>query len=139
MYELFVDGASRGQGVKGKIGEGAIGIAIYKNRKMIGQFARGLGKTTNNQAEYEAVIHGIMLAWAADLQDPIIYSDSALVCNQVNDVWECNTESLRPYLLTIKELRETFRFRLIQRPRAELWEPDALANLFLDKLEKEAQ
>lgn len=135
VIEIFVDGAARGQGVTDQPGEGAIGVAIYRNKKMIGQFARGIGKRSNNEAEYEAVIHGLLLAWAADLQDPTVYTDSMIVAKQVNGEWQCNTPSLRPLLLTIQELREVFRFRLIQRPREELWEPDALCNLFLDKLE----
>lgn len=117
-------------------GQGAIGIAIYRNKKMIGQFARGLGECTNNQAEYEAVIHGLLLCWAADLTDPVVYTDSMVVSKQINGEWQCNTPALKPLLLTIREIQEEFRFRVIQRPRKELWEPDALCNLFLDKLEQ---
>ena len=134
MYEIFVDGASRGQGVAGKIGEAACGVAIYKNQKMIGQYARGLGKRTNNEAEYEAVLMGLLIAWAGDLQDPIIYSDSMLVVKHVNGEWNCNTENLKPLLLSIREIQEVFRFRLHQVPRKIVWEPDALCQLFLDKV-----
>lgn len=136
MIEVFCDGASRGTGVNGAVGDAAIGVAIYKNQKMIGQYARGLGKRTNNEAEYEAVIHAILLCWAADLPDPIIYSDSLVVCNHINKEWECN-ESLLPLLLSVRELQQTFRFRVQHVPRASVWEADALANLFLDQLKLE--
>lgn len=135
MIEVFVDGASRGQGAKKNVpGDAAIGVAIYKNQKMIGQIARGLGKRTNNEAEYEAVLLGVMICWAADLNDPIIYSDSALVTKQVNREWGCKNASLRPLLLSIREIQEVFRFRLQHVPRNLVWEADALANMFLDKL-----
>lgn len=136
MIEVFCDGASRGQGVKGKVGDAAVGVAIYRNKKMIGQYARGLGKRTNNEAEYEAVLMGLLLCWAADLRDPIIYSDSSLVVRQVTGEWDCNNENLRPLLLSIREIQEVFRFRIQHVLRSNVWEADALANLFLDKLLK---
>ena len=52
--EVFCDGASRGQGQK-KVGDAACAVVVYKNRKKIAQFARGLGHRSNNEAEYEAV------------------------------------------------------------------------------------
>ena len=133
LVEVYVDGASRGQGTE-VMGEASCGIVIYKNRKLIGSFARGLGKRTNNEAEYEAVLNAIMMCWAADLQDPIIYSDSKLVVNQVNGSWSCDTVELLPYLITIQDIREVFRFRLQHVPRREVNNADWLANEFLDKL-----
>ncbi len=55
LIEVFCDGASRGQGQK-RIGEASCSAIVYKNKKKIAQFARGLGPRTNNEAEYEAVI-----------------------------------------------------------------------------------
>lgn len=133
MITVVVDGAARGQGTPAG-GEAALGVAIYKNNKLLGQYARGLGRRTNNEAEYEAVLAGVLLCWAGDLVDPIIYSDSAVVVKQVNGVWECRTESLRTLLLSIREIQEVFRFRLVQVPRKMVAEADHLANLFLDKL-----
>ena len=59
IIEVFCDGASRGQGQK-KVGEAACAVTVYKNRKKIAQFARGLGPRGNNEAEYEAVISGLL-------------------------------------------------------------------------------
>lgn len=132
--EVFCDGASRGQGQK-KFGEAACSAVVYKNRKKIAQFARGLGPRTNNEAEYEAVIAGLLICSMADLVDPIIYTDSAVVANQVNGRWKCKNDALIPLLMTIEEIRDEFNFRVVQVKRSFVWEPDALANAFLNGLE----
>jgi ribonuclease HI len=131
--EVFCDGASRGQGQK-KFGEAACAAVVYKNRKKVAQFARGLGFRTSNEAEYEAVIAGLLICSMADLYDPIVYTDSAVVANQVNGVWKCRNETLIPLLMTIEEIKSEYNFKLVQVPRAFVWEPDALANTFLNQL-----
>lgn len=131
--EVFCDGASRGQGQK-KIGEAACATVVYKNRKKVAQFARGLGARSNNEAEYEAVIAGLLVCSMSDFIDPIVYTDSAVVANQVNGIWKCKNDALIPLLMTIQDIREEYKFRLLQVPRYLVWEPDALANQFLDQL-----
>lgn len=141
LIEAYVDGASRAQGTRDdtgtvRRGEAACGITIYRNRKLIGSFARGLGKRSNNEAEYEAVLNCIMMCWAADLADPIIYSDSLLVVKHINGDWDCNVAELLPYLLTIQDISEVFRFRVrhVLRSDAGIKHADWLANEFLDAL-----
>lgn len=136
--EVFCDGASRGQGQK-KFGEASCATVVYKNRKKVAQFARGLGARTNNEAEYEAVIAGLLICSMSDFVDPIIYTDSAVVANQVNGNWQCKNEALVPLLMTIQDIREEFSFRVIQVNRSFVWEPDMLANQFLDELELKKQ
>lgn len=133
--EVFCDGASRGQGQK-KFGEAACATVVYKNKKRIAQFARGLGKRTNNEAEYEAVIAALLICSMSDLVDPIIYTDSAVVANQINGKWKCKNASLLPLLMTIEEIRSEYKFRVVQVPRAFVWEPDALAGEFLNQLQE---
>lgn len=133
--EVFCDGASRGQGQK-RFGEASCASVVYKNRKKIAQFARGLGQRTSNEAEYEAVISGLLICSMADLLDPIIYTDSAVVANQVNGKWQCRNDTLMPLLMTIEEIRSEFNFRVVQVKRSFVWEPDQLANTFLDQLQE---
>ena len=133
-FEVFCDGASRGQGQK-KVGEAACSVVVYKNRKKIAQFSRGLGPRGNNEAEYEAVIAGLLISAMADLVDPIIYTESAVVANQISGKWECKNKLLIPLLMTIEDIRSEYNFRILQVPRSFVWEPDALANAFLDELE----
>lgn len=132
--EVFCDGASRGQGQK-KIGEAACAAVVYKNRKKVAQFARGLGKRSNNEAEYEAVIAALLICSMSDFLDPIIYTDSAVVANQISGKWKCKNDDLVPLLMTIEDIRQEYKFRVLQVPRNLVWEPDSLANEFLDQLE----
>lgn len=136
MYEVYIDGASRGQGATkdDHDGHAALGIAIHRNGEMIGQFCRGLGRRTNNEAEYEALIHALLMCWSADFRSPTIYSDSLLMVNQVNGTWNCHADALQPLLASVKELSEIFPFRLVHVERRAVWEADALANFFLDDL-----
>jgi ribonuclease HI len=133
--EVFCDGASRGQGQK-KFGEASCAVVVYKNRKKVAQFARGLGARTNNEAEYEAVIAALLICSMSDFIDPIIYTDSAVVANQINGKWRCKNSALVPLLMTIQDIKEEYKFRVIQVPRAFVWEPDSLANEFLNQLEE---
>lgn len=132
--EVFCDGASRGQGQK-KFGEASCAAVVYKNRKKVAQFARGLGPRTNNEAEYEAVIAALLICSMSDLVDPIIYTDSAVVANQINGKWKCKNSSLIPLLMTIEDIGSEYNFRVLQVPRGFVWEADALANEFLDQLD----
>jgi len=132
--EVFCDGASRGQGQK-KFGEASCAVVVYKNKKRVVQFARGLGRRTNNEAEYEAVIAGLLICSMSDFVDPILYTDSAVVANQINEKWKCKNLSLIPLLMTIQEIKSEYKFRVMQVPRTFVWEPDGLANEFLNQLE----
>ena len=133
--EVFCDGASRGQGQK-KIGEASCATVVYKNRKKVAQFARGLGSRSNNEAEYEAVIAGLLVCSMSGFLDPIIYTDSAVVANHINGKWKCKNKALLPLLMPIEDVRQEFNFRVVQVSRNIVWEPDQLCNQFLDQLEK---
>jgi ribonuclease HI len=135
LIEVFCDGASRGQGQK-RVGEAACSAVVYKNRKKIAQFARGLGARSNNEAEYEAVISALLICSMAELYNPIIYTDSSVVANQINGKWKCRHASLLPLLMTIEDIRNEFNFKVVQVDRSFVWEPDELCNEFLDKLEE---
>jgi len=135
VYECYVDGASRGQGSDGqKTGHGAIAVLIYKNRKLIGQYARALGRRTNSEAEYEAVLLALIMCWSADLRNPIIYTDSEMVAKQISGKWVCNNERLIPLLHSVREIEEDFRFKVQHVPRKYVREADTLVNQFLDKV-----
>lgn len=136
-YEIYVDGAARGQGAtkKKKVGQGACAVMIYRNGKLVAEYTRGLGLVDNNRAEYEAVLLAVIMSWANDaIVDPIIYSDSQMVVNQINGEWECKNYALFPILKSIKDIQSVFRFRVVQVPRNLVSEADALANDYLDDL-----
>jgi len=134
IYEAYVDGASRGQGNPDTTGHGAAAVLIYKNKKLIGQYARGLGKCSSNQAEYEAILIALIMCWSADLTDPVIYSDCQLVVNHIKGKWQCNNDDLKPLLHSVREIEDAFRFRIVHVPRSYVAEADQLANDILDQM-----
>jgi ribonuclease HI len=140
----YVDGGCRLNGQKDEdgnviLGEGACAVLIFRNNQLIGEYARGLGPTTNNAAEYEAVLHALLICWASGLNDPLIYSDSLLAVNHITRVWRCRVPELIPLLLSIWEIQKEFRFRLVHLPRTDegIKKADSLVNLMLDKIKEE--
>lgn len=133
QIECFVDGASRGQG-QDTTNIAACAAVIYKDRKMVASYARALGPRSNNEAEYEAVLLGLLMCAMADWHNPIIYTDSAVVANQVKGKWKCTSRQLLPLLISIQSIKESFYFQLQQVPRSEVHPADTEANKFLDHL-----
>jgi hypothetical protein len=54
-------------------------------------------KVSNNEAEYEALLHGLRLAASLGIKRLLVYDDSAVVINQVNKSWDCNKENMDAY------------------------------------------
>ena len=54
--------------------------------------------TTNNEAEYEALMAGLDLAKAARVASMVIHCDSKVVSNQVNGDYKCKGERMKKYL-----------------------------------------
>ncbi len=136
FIEVFVDDAARNQGID-KPTEAACACVVYKNKKEMVRFARCLGTRTNNQAEYEALINALLVCAMTDFLNPTIYSDSSVVVNHINGVWNCRSAELLPFYLTVKQIQSEYPFRLIQVPRAKVFLPDALCNAALDELREE--
>ena len=53
--------------------------------------------TTNNQAEYEAIIKGLQLLQEVKADAIEIFRDSQLVINQLINLYECKDDILRGY------------------------------------------
>ncbi|XP_050258946.1 uncharacterized protein LOC126703935 [Quercus robur] len=54
--------------------------------------------TTNNEAEYKALMAGFDLVKAAGVVSVIIYCNSQVITNQVNGDYECKNERMKRYL-----------------------------------------
>jgi ribonuclease HI len=51
-------------------------------------------KVSNNEVEYEALLHGLRLATSLGIKRLLVYGDSAVVINQVNKSWDRNKENM---------------------------------------------
>nr|GEW11868.1 reverse transcriptase domain-containing protein [Tanacetum cinerariifolium] len=65
-------------------------------------------ETTNNKAEYEALLAGLRIAKEMKIQELIIFVDSQLVANQVNGLFEARKPVIKQYLEKAKELLVNF-------------------------------
>jgi ribonuclease HI/dsDNA-binding SOS-regulon protein len=61
-------------------------------------------KVSNNEAEYEALLHGLCLAASLGIKRLLVYGDSAVVINQVNKSWDRNKENMDAYCLEVCKL-----------------------------------
>jgi ribonuclease HI len=57
-------------------------------------------KVSNNEAEYEALLHGLRLAASLGIKRLLVYGDSTVVINQVNKSWDRNKENMDTYVTT---------------------------------------
>jgi ribonuclease HI len=65
-------------------------------------------KVSNNEAEYEALLHGLCLAVSMGIKRLLVYGDSAVVINQVNKSWDRNKENMDAYYLEVRKLENKF-------------------------------
>ena len=83
--------------------------------------------TTNNEAEYEALVAGLDLARAAGAASVVIYCDSQVITNQINGDYECKGERIKLYLNQVKMRINDLQAKIIQIPRRENEQANHLA------------
>ena len=121
---LSVNGSSNQQGSGvGVILEGPDGLLIE-------QAIRFAFKASNNQAEYEALITGMMLAKEKGTKGLLAKSDSLLVRGQVTWEYQAKDPQMVAYLEYVQILKESFEvFELVHIPREQNARADLLAKL----------
>ena len=126
---IFVDGASRGNP-----GPAAIGVTIKDERgELITFISRRIGKATNNQAEYRAIIAALEEAVRLDVKQVDIKMDSELVVKQINGEYRVKKATLKPLYQQVKQLQGLLQgFTVTHIPRQQNFEADKLANKALD-------
>jgi hypothetical protein len=67
-----------------------------------------LWEVSNNEAEYEALLHGLRLAISLGIKRLLVYGDSLLVIQQVNKEWDCNKETMDAYVQEVRKLENKF-------------------------------
>ena len=124
------DGASRGN--PGPAGAGA--QITGPDGSVLAEVAEGLGETTNNVAEYTAVIRGLERALELGATDVLLRSDSQLLINQLTGRYRVKTPHLQPLHRRVRELGarfDTIEYEHVRRERNT--EADRLANLGVDR------
>ena len=92
-----------------------------------------IGVTTNNVAEYRALLAGLEAAAPFGAQRVRVRADSKLVVEQVKGTWKVKQPHLRPLLEEARKLLAGYQEVDVQHvPRAENAAADALVNAALD-------
>lgn len=131
-WEIFTDG-----GAIGNPGPAAIGVVVKKNSQTVKKIAKYLGKTTNNVAEYMAVIEALEWLktngpWSGE---KVFWLDSKLVVNQLNGFFKVKDYKLRNLIVKVRELEREVGGNIIYRHvrREKNQEADALVKSVLVK------
>ncbi len=123
------DGASRGN--PGPAGAGA--QIVDDDGVVLAEIAEGIGETTNNVAEYTAVIRGLERARELGAAHVLLRSDSQLLINQLTGLYRVKAPHLQPLHRQARKLAAEFdsiEFEHVRRERNT--EADRLANAGVD-------
>jgi ribonuclease HI len=127
---LYTDGAARGNP-----GPAGLGVVIEDDQGMrLRGLCRYLGRATNNQAEYYALLEGLQAVrdWNPDRLE--IYLDSLLVVEQLNGRYRVKNPDLKPLHQKARGLIDSFPEVVIRHvERAKNKGADALANRAIDE------
>jgi ribonuclease HI len=126
---IYTDGAARGNP-----GPAAIGATIRDEKgNPIATISRRIGTTTNNQAEYHAVIAALEQAISLGARQVELRSDSELVVKQINGRYKVKNTALRPlYQKVVQLIGSLESFAVAHVPREQNTEADRLTNQALD-------
>ena len=130
VLRLFTDGAARGNP-----GPAGLGVVIEDDQGLrLRGLCRYIGKATNNQAEYLAVIEGLRAVeeWKPDRLE--VNLDSKLVVEQLAGRYRVKNADLAPLHRQASELLQRFpSVELKHVPREKNKGADALANKAIDE------
>ncbi|XP_058746471.1 uncharacterized protein LOC131619385 [Vicia villosa] len=104
-WTIYVDGASSSSG------SGA-GIILENGEGLIIEVSLVLSfNTSNNQAEYEALLAGLRLAEDIGAREVKIYTDSQLVASHISGEYQAKNDVLAEYLTLVKNKMKKFAKR----------------------------
>jgi len=123
-------------GARGNPGPAGIGVAIFDEQgKLIDEIAKYLGRTTNNQAEYMAVIVGLTRALELGATSVEVVADSELLVKQANGEYKVKNPDIGKRYLEMKNLETRLggkvKYRHVKREKNKI--ADALSNKAMDQ------
>jgi len=130
--KIYTDG-----GARGNPGPAGIGVVIFDlaSGEIIEEHSKYLGKTTNNQAEYQAAILALQRAVDLGAQKVELIADSELLIKQARGEYKVKNPDLAKRFLELKNLETKLRGRVqyLHVKRSHNKKADALANKAMDK------
>src|SRR3989338_957268 len=124
--ELYIDGASRGNP-----GPAGVGAVVKDGSQIIQRFAHAIGETTNNVAEYLALVYGLQEALQAGCSAVAVKTDSELLARQLNGQYKVRDGQLKLFYDLARHVMRGFAHCSIEHiPRTQ--------NALADRLAKQA-
>jgi len=127
---IFTDG-----GARGNPGPAGIGVVILDEKgSAVEEISESIGQATNNQAEYKALIAGLVKAKELGARELEVFLDSELVVKQLNKEYRVKDKDLASLFVSVYNLTLGFKkvvFKHIRREKNRL--ADKLVNLALDR------
>ena len=121
QWNIYTDGSSNRRA-------GGVGVVIQTPQgDKIQCMIRLDFPTTNNEAEYEALVAGLDLVKAAGAENIVVHCGSQVVTIQINDDYECKNDRMKRYLEEVKYLVSNLEVEFIQIPREKNEWADHLA------------
>ncbi|MFP4466244.1 MAG: ribonuclease HI family protein [Candidatus Goldiibacteriota bacterium] len=121
-YSAYTDGAS-----SGNPGDSGIGIVLYKDGESIYSESKYIGVTTNNVAEYTAVVTLLNTAVQNGIKELKIFTDSELLVKQMSGEYKIKNEKLKELIGQINSFKAKINFTLKHVLRDGNTEADKLA------------
>lgn len=139
---IYTDG-----GARGNPGPAGIGVVIYSLKhksikalkhtkadlELVEKFGRYIGETTNNQAEYQALLAALKRAREIGAQEVDVMMDSELAVRQLNREYKVRNAGLIPLFVQVwNEIAHFTRVRFFHIPRQKNKEADGMVNEAID-------
>ncbi|MBU4561277.1 reverse transcriptase-like protein [bacterium] len=122
---IYIDGASRGNP-----GPAGVGVIIYdEKKKLVDELCEYIGKTTNNVAEYQALLIALERARSLGTETLTVYSDCELLVRQMAGEYRVKDRTLKDFYQKARGNLKNFKkvdIRHIARGRNK--RADRLAN-----------
>lgn len=129
IWELCIDGAS-----KGNPGEAGIGVIIRNSDTVKKTLSEYIGITTNNVAEYSALIFGLQEALIQNIRTIHIKTDSELLYKQITGEYKVKDDCLQLLHKIAKHMLSGFaEVDITNVPRENNRDADRLANEAVQK------
>ena len=123
--EIYVDGGSRGNP-----GPSGVGVVVLDaSGKRLKEISKYIGETTNNIAEYNALLYGLEEALILRAEEVVINLDSELVAKQLTGDYRVKDSGLKPLFERAMNMLKSFKSFEVRHIEREMnKEADKLVN-----------
>ncbi len=113
--KVYTDG-----GAIGNPGPAAISFVIYQDNKIFLQYSEKIGSSTNNFAEYSALIKAQekikeLLSRLNNVTKITFFSDSALMVNQLNGLFKVKDATIREFVMKARILEQEIKIPIVYK------------------------